>query len=213
MKFFYWFARSLCKGFFLIFHRHKVFGSEHLPIGPCIIAPNHASFYDPPLVGVSCEDEVAFLARKTLFDNVFVGRLIPHLNAYPISGNAQDLSSFKVICKLLLEQKKVVIFPEGSRTRSGDLSIIKSGIGMLALRSKCPIIPTYIHGTFQVWPRYYRFPRLFGKTACVFGSPIIGDNFIQMGKKEAQEEIAKCVNESIQNLKEWYLSGAEGLPP
>ena len=51
MKFFYWTVYSCAKGFFSLFYQHHVFGKQHIPHGPCVLAPNHASFYDPPLVG------------------------------------------------------------------------------------------------------------------------------------------------------------------
>lgn len=213
MKPFYWFIRSYFKAYFSLFHRHRTYGLTHIPKGPCIIAPNHASYYDPPLIAISSQEEVYFLARKSLFEHFFLATMIKQLNAFPVSGNTQDLSSFKLIFRLLAENKKVVIFPEGFRSFDGSLSEIKSGIGMIALKRKCPIIPVYIHGSFNIWPRGRFFPKLFGKTACVFGSPILMDDFAALDKKKAQEAAVQKCYLSITALREWYLAGAEGTPP
>jgi 1-acyl-sn-glycerol-3-phosphate acyltransferase len=212
MKLFYKCVRNSVKSIFSILYRHKIYGKEHLPPGRALIAPNHTSFYDPPIIAISCQEEIAFLARKSLFSKT-LGPLIRKLNAYPVTGTSQDLNSFKLICWLLNENKKVVIFPEGSRSQTGELGSIKSGIGMLAMRGHSPIIPAYIHGSYNVWNRTRCFPKIFGKTACVFGSPIHWEDFNHLGKKESQEAIAETLKHAIQNLKKWYDDGAVGTPP
>lgn len=213
MKPFYWTIRNFTKMFIKLFYRHQVYGSEHVPPGRAIIAPNHASFIDPPLVAASWPEEIHFLARKSLFSSFLVGPAIKRLNAYPVTGTAQDLGSIKLICTLLNENKKVVIFPEGNRTLDGSLGPIKSGIGMLSLRCHAPIIPVYIHGSFNVWNRFRKFPKINGKTACVIGSPINSDLFSHMDKKQAQEAIADKVKNALEALKSWYDKGAMGTPP
>lgn len=204
MNFFYRFSCFCLKLFFSVLYRHKTFGHELLPPGGCIIAPNHTSFYDPPLVAISCKEELNFLAKADLFKNRFLRFLITRLNAYPVTGTTHDLKLFKLIVKLLQEQKKIVIFPEGMRSNDGHLSSVKSGVAMLALRCQCPIVPVYIHGPFEIWPRNQRYPKFKGRTACVFGSPINISPYLNMEKKEAQEAISKDVHESIENLRLWY---------
>jgi len=213
MKIFYRFTCAIFKAYFRIFYRHKVYGQKHVISGKAIIAPNHTSFLDPPLIAISWPEEVSFLARKTLFSSSLFASLIHRLNAYPVSGTAQDLSSFKLISQLLQENKKVVIFPEGVRSLDGNISSIKSGVGMLAMRNQCPIIPVYIHGCYEIWNRTRRFPKLFGKTACVFGSPVDWKQFNHLEKKKAQEMIGENVRSAIQGLKAWYEAGAIGSPP
>src|ERR1700761_1988428 len=124
MKPLYYGLRSVLKTLFRIFHRHKTYGIDHYYKGGAIIAPNHTSFYDPPLIGISWPEEISFLARKSLF-GVFLGPVITKLNAYPVTGTQQDLSSIKLICSLLKQDKKVVIFPEGLRSIDGNLQRIK----------------------------------------------------------------------------------------
>ncbi|MBA3815885.1 MAG: 1-acyl-sn-glycerol-3-phosphate acyltransferase [Parachlamydiaceae bacterium] len=213
MKLFYGLVRGIFKGYFQLFHRHRIYGLEHFIEGRGIIAPNHTSFLDPPIICLSWPEEIAFLARKSLFDKFILGSLISRLNAYPVSGTQQDLASIKLICQLLGKNQKVVIFPEGIRSADGEITVVKSGIGMLALRCQSPVIPTYIAGSYAIWNRHRRFPKIWGKTACVFGSPIYIMQFSHLDKKAAKEAIAMHVKEAIVALKVWYEHGAQGLPP
>lgn len=213
MKTFYWLSRSLTKLIFQLAYGHKAYGVNHIPPGRAIIAPNHASFLDPPLIAASWPEEISFLARKSLFSSTILNFIITRLNAYPVTGTAQDLGSIKLICQLLNEDKKVVIFPEGIRTFDGTFGDIKSGIVMLAQRCHAPIIPVYIHGSYDVWDRSRKFPKITGKTACVIGSPIYCEEYKQLDKKRAQEAIATKVKESLLSLQSWYENGANGAPP
>ncbi|KAF3361469.1 hypothetical protein PHSC3_001843 [Chlamydiales bacterium STE3] len=139
--------------------------------------------------------------------------MITNLNAYPVAGSPQDLNSFKVIYKLLKEEKKVVIFPEGYRTFDGSFGEIKTGVAMLAIKANCPVIPVYIHGAYEAWPRQKKFFNLFGHTACVFGHPLYPSNTTSNSKKQDQEILTRRLKESLDKLKTWYLSGAPGFPP
>ncbi len=201
MKPLYLLSHYLFKGYFRILHKHKIYGYENIPPGGAIIAPNHVSFLDPPIMSASCREEAYFLARGTLFGNKFFAWLIRNLNAYPVSGTAQDRASLKLVCEFLAQNKKVVVFPEGFRSHDGKLAPIKSGIGMLAMRSKCPIVPTYIHGTYEIWDRKRKYPKLWGKTAVFFGKPIQWEDFAHLDKKEAQEQITQAVANAIETLR------------
>ncbi|HEV8051557.1 MAG TPA: lysophospholipid acyltransferase family protein, partial [Parachlamydiaceae bacterium] len=185
----------------------------HFFEGRGIIAPNHTSFFDPPMIAASWPEDASFLARKSLFSMPIVGSLIKRLNSYPVNGTTQDLGSIKLVCKLLAKNKKVVIFPEGIRSKDGELSPIKSGLGMLAIRCQSPIIPVYITGCYDIWNRHRRTPKLTGKTACVFGSAIDWNDFSHLEKKDAQDQIGVKVKEAIDKLRIWYENGAQGSPP
>lgn len=213
MTLFYNIGVMALKAIFKVFYRHRVYGLEHVCQRRAIIAPNHSSFLDPPLIGVSWPKEVSFLARKSLFSSFFWGPIINHLNAYPVEGTAQDLSSIRLICQLLNQEHQVVIFPTGLRSSDGTLGEIKAGIGMLAMRCNAPITPVYIAGSFAIWNRHHYFPRLYGKTACVIGSPIHCKDFKHLDKKAAQELIGEQVRKSLESLHTWYDNGAQGVPP
>ncbi len=202
MKFFYWLAVYFFKLWFFIFYRHRVSGLENVPEGAVIIAPNHVSYYDPPIVAVSLPEEVYFLAGDWLFKSRILGPMLRCLNTYPVSGSASDLASFKIICQLLKEGKKVTIFPEGSRTYDGELLPLQPGVAMLALRCQCPIIPVYITGAFEAFPRQRRYPKLWGRTVCIFGKPIWPENYAGLDKKSAQIAMTADLEKALKELQE-----------
>jgi 1-acyl-sn-glycerol-3-phosphate acyltransferase len=199
--------------FFKIFYRHRVYGLEHFYDKAAIIASNHSSNLDPPLLSTSWPEEVHFLAREGLFKNTLFGGLIRKLNAHPVSGDAGDVVVFKLICSLLAEGKKIILFPEGTREWKNELGTLKPGIAMLVSRSKTAVVPAYVHGSFKIWNRKRKFPKLWGKTACVFGSPILWEQFAHLEKREAQTALTTQLAESINALRSWYEKGAQGIPP
>jgi 1-acyl-sn-glycerol-3-phosphate acyltransferase len=199
--------------FFKVFYRHRVYGYEHFYPGAAVIAANHTSFFDPPIVSLSWPQEVHFLARDSLFKNPLFGRFIRALNSHPVSGDGGDAVVFRTVVKLLNEGKKIILFPEGTRSERDELGQIKPGIALLISRTNSAIIPAYIHGAYQIWNRHRSFPKLWGKTACVFGSPILWESYAHLEKKEAQIAIAEKFRESILALRRWYENGAIGTPP
>lgn len=198
---------------FKVFYRHRVYGYEHFYPGAAVIAGNHTSFLDPPIVSISWPEEVHFLARDTLFKIPLFGKFIRALNSHPVSGDGGDAVVFRTVVKLLNEGKKIILFPEGTRSESKELGQIKPGIALLISRTNSAIIPTYIHGAYEIWNRHRRFPKPWGKTACVFGTPILWQSYAHLEKKEAQNAVAEKLRESILALKDWYERGAIGTPP
>jgi 1-acyl-sn-glycerol-3-phosphate acyltransferase len=190
------------KLFFKIFYRHRVLGAEHLPAGSAILAPNHTSYFDPILICISCPTQVYFVARKSLFRFPIFGFLIKQLNAVPIAQEAQDTKMLKMILKLLTEGKKVVLFPEGRRTLDGRIGPLEKGISLIALRAQCPIVPTYLSGAYEVWPRKKTFPNLTGHTACTFGEPIQPEVFSHLKKRQAIQSMTEALAESLHKLEQ-----------
>lgn len=209
MRVFYRVSRLCLKGYFRLFYRYSVYGNEKSYQGKAIFASNHASFLDPPLIATAWPEEVHFLARASLFQNPFWNWLLSNLNAHPVRGTVQDIDSFRLICQLLSEGKKVVVFPEGERSTTGQLQTMKSGIAMLALRMQCPIIPVYISGTFEAWPRHRRCPKFGTPISCVFGEPIFPISSTQLNKKQMQEFLTQQVQDNLEKLRLWYLTQKE----
>lgn len=203
----------LTKMFFKLFYRHRVYGLEHFMQGGAIIAANHCSFFDPPMGAISSPEEVHFLARESLFKIPLFGGLIRALNSHPVRGDAGDVAVFKTVCELLNQGKKVLLFPEGTRASADQLGEIKPGIGLFISRTRAFIQPLYIHGTFHIWNRFHKFPRLSGRTASVFGSPIRWESFSHLSKREAHDALCQQLVYSLAALREWYESGAHGTPP
>ncbi|GAB5412302.1 MAG: hypothetical protein ChlgKO_14160 [Chlamydiales bacterium] len=199
--------------FFRFFYRHKIYGLEHYFKGGAIIAPNHVSFLDPMIVPASWPEEVHSLARASLFRNPIFSFLIRKLNSHPVKGDAADVAVIKRIGGLLKSGKKVILFPEGTRSMKNELQEIKPGIGLIVVRSQTAIIPAYVAGTYKALGRGKRFPKLFGKTACVFGSAIHYKTYASMPKKQAMEEITQKLKTAMEELRTWYELGAKGSPP
>ena len=146
--FVYWMARI----FFKICFRLKIYGLDHFRPGTGIIASNHTSNYDPPVLSISCPQEVHFLAKESLFKVPVLGWLIRILNSHPVSRTASDSHTFKQLFRLLQDGKKVILFPEGKRSSDGMLKPLERGLFFIAQRTHCPIFPAYIRGTFDAWP-------------------------------------------------------------
>jgi 1-acyl-sn-glycerol-3-phosphate acyltransferase len=210
---FYRFILSSAKCFYALFYRHKVYGVEHFCHGGAIIACNHVSYLDPPAVAISSPQEIHFLAKEGLFKVPLFGRLISALNAHPVSGSAGDIAVMRLIVQLLSEGKKVLLFPEGTRGEKDELKELKPGIALLVARSNTAVIPAYVDGTFAIWNREQRFPKLWGRTRVVFGSPIRWEEFAHLDKKEAHEQFSRRLTLALNALREWYKAGARGTPP
>ncbi|MBF8263746.1 MAG: Cytidylate kinase [Parachlamydiales bacterium] len=205
----YWTVRTILK----LFYRLRIYGISHFRPGSAIIAANHASFFDPPVISVSCPEEVHFLAREPLFRVPILGRVIRILNSHPVSRDASDAHTFRVLIQLLQEGKKVILFPEGSRTLDGGLQPLEKGLSFLVYKARCAILPVYVDGTFRAWKRGAPFPKLWGRIRCVFGSPIEWEEFEGLDKREAMERITQRTEQSILALKDWLEKGAQGEPP
>lgn len=196
-----------------IFYRHRVYGLEHFFQGSGLIAANHTSYLDPPLVAVSWPEEIHFLAKESLFKPFLFGSLIRRLNAHPVRGDGGDAGVIKASIQIVKEGKKLLIFPEGGRSPDGELQTIKPGLILLMSKTEAPLLPVYVHGAFDIWGRGRKLPRFRGKTICVFGSPILWEPFAHMERKDAQVVLDKILKEKFLSLKEWLLAGAKGVPP
>ena len=212
MSFFYQSVRFLLKGYFLLFYQYQIYGQQHIPKGAGLIAANHTSYFDPPLLAASFQDEIHFLARSSLFKKRFFAYFIRRLNAHPLVQEQGHAQAFKLTLKLLKKDDKVVIFPEGERSDTGQLQAFKEGASKLAISARVPIIPVYISGSWAAWPKAKKYPLWYGKITCVIGSPLYS-SAVKGHKKEAQQELTAALKKKLEALKMWYEAGAQGTPP
>lgn len=201
MKWSYSIVYHLARFFFKVLFRLEIRGLHHFRPGAGLVCANHTSYYDPPVLSISCPEEVHFLAKESLFSVPLLGPLIRTLNTHPVSRGAGDIQILKQITQLLIEGKKVIVFPEGARSLDGEIQPFERGVSFLAQRSKCPVFPAYIQGAFDAWPRGKKWPKLFGKMICVFGAPIYWDEFEGLPKREAETAHAARCEQAIRDLK------------
>ncbi len=212
VNFLYRFVLLCFWSFMKFFYRSRVYGLENWIGGKAIIASNHISYIDPPLVAVSSPDPIHFVAKEDLFKSLF-GKFISALNAHPIKPEASNIQVMKMLCSFLNRNQKILIFPEGGRSFDNELQPLQKGMALISSRTQAPIIPTYLTGAYEIWKRGQKRPKIFGKVACVFGKPIYWEEFASMEKKEAMAALTKRVYQSLKELRKWYESGAKGIPP
>ncbi len=157
------------------FYRLRCEGREHWPAtGGGLVCSNHQSFFDPPLVGMTCPRQMSYLTRETLFKVPILRQVMTFLDAYPIDREGSGLSGLRETLNRLRDGELVLIFPEGTRTYDGELGPLKPGFCAVARRSRVPLIPVGMDGAYQAWPRTSPLP-LPGKLAVVIGRPITAD--------------------------------------
>lgn len=130
----------------------KVFGLENVPKhGGAIIASNHQSYLDPVLLGVRLGRPISYLAKSQLFKNPLFSWLIRSLHAFPVKQGAGDIGAMKESIRRVQEGHLLTVFPEGTRTETGDLQPIQPGVALIVRRAGVPIIPAVIDGAFEAF--------------------------------------------------------------
>jgi len=160
MKLIYRLAWRLSRVVFAVYFRWRVYHPERVPLcGPVILAANHASFVDPPLVGSGLKREINYLARESLFRFPVVGAILRAVNSVPVDRDGGGAAGLKAILGRLLAGGGIILFPEGTRTSDGQLQPARSGIGLAVIKSDAPVVPVRVFGTFEAYGRQMRFPR------------------------------------------------------
>ena len=164
--------------------RLRVAGRENWPAdGGGLVCSNHQSYFDPPLVGLTCDRRMNYLARESLLRIPGLAQLILFLDAIPIDREGGGLAGLKETLKRLKAGELVLIFPEGTRTHDGEVAPLKPGFIAVARRSKVPLVPVGLDGAYQAWPRTSRLPRP-SRLAVVIGPPILPDEVAAMADED-----------------------------
>ena len=162
----------LFNGLARVLFRFRKEGVQHFPeSGGVIVAANHASYLDIPLLGCAIPRRVFFLGRASLFPNRYLSWALQRLGWIPLKTHRLDRKAFGRALSHLQRGEPVVIFPEGTRTEDGKLQPGKPGLGYLVAESQCQVIPAYISGTFNVLPIRSRWPRLY-PIRVILGKPL-----------------------------------------
>lgn len=180
---------------FKIFFRYKVIGAEHIPAsGGVIIAANHISLWDPPLIGASFNRSIHFMAKEELFSNLIFKWVITKLQSFPVRRGAPDRTAIRYAINLLKNGEVLGVFPEGTRSRTGELGKPEAGIAMIACKARVPIVPAAIIGTNQVGKNGCILPQFIVK----FGEPILISD--EKADKEMMDNLSNTIMQAISGL-------------
>ena len=165
-------ARFVFSTIFAVFFRWRIEGEENIPAGGAIIAANHISLWDPPLVGTALSRSIHFMAKEELFANKLFSSIITALNAFPVKRGSADRNAIRKAIALLTQGELLGLFPEGTRSKTGELGKPEAGVAMIALKANVPIIPTAIIGTNLVFSKQSLLPQFIIR----FGNPVYPDS-------------------------------------
>lgn len=168
------------------------------------MATNHASVLDPPLVAVDIPRPLFTMAKQSLHEIPLFGSAIRACYSFPVRRGGLDHGALRRAVQLLTDGNLVLMFPEGTRTRDGRLQPGRPGIGMIASKADCPVVPGYLHGTFEAMPAGSLFPRpartsLHFSEPLTFPSPDRDDN--AKSRRRRYNDVAKTVMEAIEDIK------------
>lgn len=157
-----------------MFFRGEVIGLDNLPRdGAFLIAANHASHLDPPMIGSQVPRQMSFFARKTLWNSRAFSWWLDGVGTIPVDRDGgQDVSALKRVLRALGEGRVMILFPEGTRSLDGNLQPPKPGVGFIVCKTQVPVVPARIFGSFTAFGKGARFPRLGTPLTVVFGHPI-----------------------------------------
>ncbi|UTE76166.1 1-acyl-sn-glycerol-3-phosphate acyltransferase [Rossellomorea sp. KS-H15a] len=186
----YTFARGLVKSILSPLYRIEVKGLEHFPEdGGVLLCANHIDNLDPPVVGISAPRPVSFMAKEELFNVPVLGKLLPDLRAFPVKRGMSDREALRKGLKILKHGDVLGLFPEGTRSKTGQIGKGLAGAGFFALRSEAYVVPCAIIGPYKP----------FRKLKVVFGPPIPMDSIREerLNAEKTTEIIMKHIEELI----------------
>jgi 1-acyl-sn-glycerol-3-phosphate acyltransferase len=190
------------------YFRWRVYNPERVPkTGPVILASNHSSFLDPPLVGSGLSRGINYMARESLFRFFGVGALLRSWNAVPVDRDGGGARGLKNILDRLLDGGGIILFPEGTRSRDGKLQPAHSGVGLVVAKSAAPVVPVRVFGTYEAWGRDKKFPHP-KRVAVKYGKPMSFEKLRAEAKicdkprlKQIYQEIADEIMMEIAKLE------------
>jgi 1-acyl-sn-glycerol-3-phosphate acyltransferase len=199
---------NLFRAVYATYFRWRVFNPERVPLeGGVILASNHASFLDPPLVGAGLKRDINYLARESLFRFPGIGALLRSWNSVPVDRDGGGASGLREILNRLFAGGAIILFPEGTRTPDGNLQPARSGIGLTVIKSDALVIPVRTFGTFEAFGKNHKFPRP-KKIAVKYGKPMRFEKLRAEAKicpkprlKEIYQEVADEIMAAIAKLE------------
>ena len=180
-----------------VLFRLQVAGQHHIPkSGGVLIAANHASYLDIPILGCGMPRRASFMGRLDLFSGP-VGWLMRYLGWIPIRRERVDRKGFEEAIRRVKAGEAVVIYPEGSRTEDGRLQPGKPGVGMIVEATGCPVVPAFLEGTYDVLPPGARWFRL-RPIRVTYGAPLeFSSLFESAGGEDKKKAVYQRISEEV----------------
>jgi 1-acyl-sn-glycerol-3-phosphate acyltransferase len=204
MTLFYRGVRDAARLLFRLAGRTHVVGHASIPReGGVVVACNHVSYLDPPLVGSNIARECAFMARHDLWQPAWQGRLISALNAFPVKRDTADRGAIREALRILDRGLVLVLFPEGTRSPDGFLQDPQPGLALIVQRSGAPVVPAVVIGPETMLPPGASRPRR-ARLTVVFGPTM------RFTPDASRDEILTGVMDQIAELLRRHR---RGVPP
>ncbi|WP_163969873.1 lysophospholipid acyltransferase family protein [Oceanobacillus halotolerans] len=189
----YKFAKFIVTIIFYPLYRFRVIGKENIPqTGPVIICSNHISNLDPVVVGITSHRDIYFMAKGELFENTFLRKLLLGIHAFPVKRGLRDRTALRKGLEILKNGNTLGLFPEGTRSKTGELGKPLAGAGFFALRSNATIIPCAIVGPYKGGK----------KLTVIYGTPMNMEDL--RSRKASAQETSDAIMEEIRQLLENY---------
>jgi 1-acyl-sn-glycerol-3-phosphate acyltransferase len=204
----YFIGWSAYRALYQVYFRWRVYNAERVPLeGGVILASNHASYLDPPLVGSGVRRSINYLAREDLFRFPVMGWVLRHWQVVPVDRDGGGAAGLRAILARLLAGGAIILFPEGTRTRDGRLQPARSGIGLTVIKSSALVVPVRVFGTFEAYGRHLWLPRPY-RVAVKYGQPMPFTELRAEAKvcskarlKEIYQQVADQIMAAIANLE------------
>jgi 1-acyl-sn-glycerol-3-phosphate acyltransferase len=186
---FYSFARSVVAGVLKPIYRFEVIGLEHFPKdGGVLLCTNHIHNFDPLVVGITAPRPVHFMAKEEIFKVPVLGNIVRKCNAFPVKRGKGDRESLRAGLKVLKDGSVFGLFPEGTRSKTGEIGKGLSGAGFFALRTEANVVPCAIIGPYKS----------LNKLKVVYGKPIAMDKM--RVTKASAEQVTELIMSEIHKL-------------
>lgn len=193
---------------FKVYFRCRVYNAERVPLkGGVILASNHASYVDPPLIGAGPRRLINFLARENLFSIPVIGWVLRQWEVVPVDRDGGGAVGLRAILERLLTGGAILLFPEGTRTRDGKLQPARSGIGLTVIKSTAPVVPVRVFGTYEAYGRHLLLPRPY-RVVVKFGQPLRFEQLRAEAKtcakprlKEIYQQVANEIMTAVARLE------------
>ncbi len=188
---------------FSIVFRAQIKGLEHMPIkGSVILAANHLSNWDPPLLATFLARPVSYMAKQELFFNAIAKYILKSCHAFPVKRGAADKSAIKAALAELKKGNCIGVFPQGTRSSNGERKKAQAGVALLAAMAKAPVVPAAIIGTDHIFSGGSFFPKL----SIIYGKPLLFQGE-KHDKQALQDFSQKIMDEIYDMIKNHSISG------